>query len=187
MLLGVIIAISALLIIFPSLRKYRRKRNILIYVVTCLVIAVLIFQIYDVPRRAVISYLFAGDTKYYDREYNQILINCQNYGDKAASFYLILNSINASFQNQTQQNYIQTSSRTIKVPFMLQESWLSTNAESKPVFFTIDENVTGFSFSFSLENQSHAPLIVASGDTNVEYAWNSTENCYVQGILSEFT
>ena len=77
--------------------------------------------------------------------------------------------------------------RTVKISFMLKESLLSTNAESKSVFFTIDENVTGFSFSFSLENQSHASLVVASGDANVEYTWNSTENCYVQGIRFGFT
>jgi hypothetical protein len=189
MLLDVIIAIAALLIIFPSLRKYRRKKNILVYVVAALVIALLIFQIDNVSRRAIVSYSFAGagDTKYYDREGNQIIMQCQNHGDRAASFYLVLSSVNATFQVKTQQNYIQTSSRTVKVPFLLQESWLSMSADSKPVFFTIDKNVTGFSFSISLEAQGYGSLVVGSGDTDIRFAWNGTENCYMLDMISGFT
>jgi hypothetical protein len=187
MLLGVIIAIAALLIVFPSLRKYRRKRNILIYLVAALVIVLLVFQIDNVSRRAVVSYAFAGDPKYYDREGNQLIIQCQNHGDRTASFYLVLSSVNATFQVKTQQDYIQTSSRTVKVPFLLQESWLSMSANSKSVFFTIDENVTGFSFSMSLEAQGYGSLVVASGDTDERFVWNGTENCYILSGGGGFT
>lgn len=84
-LLGVIIAVAILLFVFPSLRKYRRKRNIMVYVVTLLVIVLLLFQIEDAPRRAVITYWFAGDTKYYDKVDNQVVMGCENHGDRAAS------------------------------------------------------------------------------------------------------
>ena len=187
MLLGVIIAIAALLIVFPSLRKYRRKRNILIYLAAALVIVLLVFQIDNVSRRAVVSYAFAGDPKYYDREGNQLIIQCQNHGDRAASFYLVLSSINATLQVETQQNCIQTNSRTVKIPFLLQESWLSTSANSRPVFFTIEENVTSFSFSMSLEAQDYSSLVVASGDTDETFVWNGTENGYMLNGGAGFT
>jgi uncharacterized membrane protein len=186
-LFGIIIAVAILLFVFSSLRKYRRKRNILVYVVTLLIIALLLFQIEDAPRRAVITYWYAGGTKYYGRTDNQVVMGCQNHGDRAASFYLVFSSVNASFQVTNQQNYIQASSRTVKVPFSLQESGVSMSTDTKPVFFTIDENVTEFSFSFSLEAQDYSHLVVSSGDTDVSFVWNVTENCYILTFGSGFS
>jgi hypothetical protein len=111
----------------------------------------------------------------------------ENHGNRAASFYLVLSSVNASFQVKTQQNYVQISSTTVKVPFFLQESGRSMSEASKPVFFTIDQNVTGFSFSFSLERQDYVHLVVASGDTCVWFVWNGTKNVYVEGGGGGFT
>lgn len=188
-LLGVIIAVAALLIIFPSLRKYRRKRNILVYVVILLIMALIVFQINEAPslsRRAIVGYGFAGDTKYNKREDNQLVMACENVGDKAASFYLICNGLNASFQIKAQQDYIQTGNRTVKVLFSLQERGLPLSEDRKPVFFTIDENVEEFSFTFSLEAQSNN-LVVHRGDTSVTYLWNVTENCFILSFGGGFT
>lgn len=189
-LLGVIIAVVALLVIFPSLRKYRRKRNILVYIVVFLIIALLVFQINDAPRlsrRSIAGYAFAGESKYYNREGNQLVIDCENIGDKAASFYLVCNGLNASIQVKTQQDYIQTSNRTVKIPFSLQEHGLPLSEERKPVFFTIDENVEEFSFTFSLEAQNNNHLVVYRGDTYVTYLWNVTENCFILSFGGGFT
>lgn len=100
---------------------------------------------------------------------------------------LVFSSVNASFHVTNQQNYIQTSSRTVKVPFSLQESGVSMSTDTKPVFFTIDENVTEFSFSFSLEAQDYSHLVVSSGDTGVSFVWNVTENCYTLNFGSGFS
>ena len=164
---------------FSFFEKISKKKKYLDLPCCCSGDSLAVFQIDNVSRRAVVSYAFAGDPKYYDREGNQLIIQCQNHGDRAASFYLVLSSVNATFQVKTQQDYIQTSSRTVKVPFLLQESWLSMSANSKSVFFTIDENVTGFSFSMSLEAQGYGSLVVASGDTNERFVWDGTENCYM--------
>jgi hypothetical protein len=186
-LLGVIIAVAALLIVFPSLRKYRRKRNVLIYTVILLVVALLIFQIQDVPKRALVSYGFAGDTECYNQTGNQLVVSCQNHGDRSASFYLVLTGFNASLQVKTQQDYVQTNSTTVKVPFSLQESGLSMSTDSKPVFFTIDENVTEFSFSLWVETHDYSRLVVSSGDYFIQFVWNATENCYKTGNSAMFT
>src|SRR3990172_5760755 len=180
-LLGVIIAVVALLIIFPFMRKYRRKRNILVYIVILLIMALIVFQINEassLSKRAIVGYGFAGDPKYYSRENNQLVMACENVGDKAASFYLVCNGLNASFQVKTLQDYLQTSNRTVKVPFSLQERGLSLSEDRKPVFFTIDEDVEEFSFTFSLEAHSNN-LVVYRGDTSVTYLWNVTENCFI--------
>jgi hypothetical protein len=189
-LLGVIIAVAALLIVFPSLRKYRRKRNILVYSIALLVVALLVFQISEAPslsRRAIVEYGFVGDPKYYNREGNQLVMACHNHGDKAASFYLVLSGFNASFQVKTQQDYIQTSNRTVKVPFSLQESGLPLSEDKKPVFFTIDENVEEFSFTFSYEAEDYNHLVFSSGSLSVKYVWNATENCFIEHSGSHFT
>jgi hypothetical protein len=99
----------------------------------------------------------------------------------------VLSSANASFTAQTQQTYLQVNSTMVKVPFLLQEHWFSMNADSKPVFFTIDENVTGFSFHVSLEAQSYNSLVVVSGDTDISWVWDATENCYKLSTTGGFT
>ena len=57
-LLFLIISIVAIVLVvrFPSLRKYRRKRNILTYSLLALALAVILFQAYEVPRRTVYNY-----------------------------------------------------------------------------------------------------------------------------------
>lgn len=160
----------------------------MIYAAVALVLVLLVFQIDNVSRRANVSYVLdTSFNKAYLGEVNQIVMYCQNYGDRAASFYLVLSSVNASFQVQTQQNYIQVNSKTVKVPFLLQEHWFSMSAKSKPVFFTVDENVTGFSFSGSLEPQGYGGLDVSSGFTSATFVWSGTENCYVLGTVGIFT
>ena len=189
-LLAVIIAVAALLTIFPSMRKYRRKRNILVYFVVLLIITLLVFQINEaqnLSKRAIITYGYAGDPKYYNREDNQLAIACDNYGDRAASFYIVCNGLNASLQAKTQQDYVQTSNRTVKVPFSLQERGLPLSEDRKLVFFTIDENATEFSFTFSLEAQDSSHLVVSSGDTSINYVWNVTENCFILSSGGGFT
>ena len=189
-LLGVIIAVAALLIIFPSMRKYRSKRNILVYVVILFIIGLLVFQINEAPtlsKRAIVTYGYAGDPKYYNGADNQLVMTCENVGDKVASFYLVCNGLNASLQAKTQRDYVQTSNRTVKVPFSLQERGLPLSEDRKPVYFTIDENVTEFSFTFSLEAQNSNHLVVSSGDTSVTYLWNVTENCFILSFGGGFT
>jgi hypothetical protein len=188
-LVGVIIAVGALLIIFPSMRNYRRTRNIWFYVVALLIIALLVFLVSEAPnlsKRAMVNYGYAGDQKYYQRADNQFVIACNNFGDKAASFYIICSGFNASLQVKTQQDYVQVNSTTVKIPFSLQESGLPLSEDRKTVFFSVDENAARFEFTFWLEALSSS-VVVVSGDYHVSYTWNVTENCFVQSSLAQFT
>jgi membrane-bound acyltransferase YfiQ involved in biofilm formation len=188
-LLGFVIVFVALLVVFPSMRKYRRKRNMLVYVVVLLIIVLLVFQINEAPnlsKRAMVNYGYAGDLKYYKKADNQFVIACDNFGDKPAKFYINCTAFNASLQVKTEQDYVQVSSTVVKVPFLLQERGLPLSEDRKQVFFSVDENATEFEFTFWLEELS-SPLIPGYGDYAVRYTWNSTENCFVHSSGASFT
>ncbi len=190
-LLAVLIVTAVFLVIFPSLRKYRRRRNILIYVAIVVVLFSLVAQIDNVSRRAIVDFSVGGPAKFYRGEPNQLAVSAGNHGNRAVSFRLVISSVNASFQIQPQQDYVQINNRTSKVPFSLQESSLFGSSENKPLFFTIDENVSGFSFSVSLEAQPSGSVSVASGITYITYTWNGTQIAIflapLVGLLFSFT
>lgn len=187
-ILAISIASVVLFLTFPSLRKYRRKRNILIYCAIALVLVLLVFQIDNVNRRAFVNFgLGSGQTRVYPDEANQAVLSCQNHGNRAANFYVILKSVNASLQVQTQQNYVSVDSQTVKVPFSLSEASLAANPVNKSVIFTIDERASGFSFSTSLEPIGHEELYLKSSRNSETFVWNLTENCYVLDVISSFT
>ena len=180
LLIVVLVIVTALLVKFSSLRKYRMKRNILIYFVMALVLALLIFQIDTIVRRANVFYSIEprdGLTKFYPDTKNQITVYCQSNGVRAADFYIVLKSTNASFQPDADQSYIQVNTTTVKVPFQLHG--FSPTEDSKPVSFRIDGNVTSFSFQASLEAQSFNFIDVYSAVYGVTFVWNATEDCYL--------
>lgn len=183
----VILAFVALLIFLPSMRKYRRKRNIIVYAVALLIIALLIFQINESfnSTRALVSYSFDADLKYYYGTANQFAIICSNFGDKSASFYINCSVVNASLQ-ANHQDYIQVDSSTVKIPFFLEEGGLPLSEDKKYVSFSIDENATGFEFSLWPDELSSS-VIVASGTYDIYYTWNTTENCFVHSGGGSFT
>jgi hypothetical protein len=179
--LAVLIIVLVLLVKFPSFRNYRRKRNILIYFVVALMLVLLVYQIDFVTRIAVVSYsIDTSRDRFYLGEVNEISVNCISTGDRACSFYLVVSSVNATFSAQNPQTYLHVNTTIVKVPFLLQERWSSMNADSKPVFFTIDENVTGFSFRLSLESQGYSSVNVFEAPvSSIWCVWNATEGCYM--------
>lgn len=163
---------------FPSLRRYRKKRNLLIYGAIALVAVLLVFQAHDVAIGPThISYMFdCGTGEFSSGRTNQFNVTCSNSGFRTANFYIVLQSVNASFTAQNPEDYIQVNSTTLKIPFSFQE--LNRATESKPVFFEIDQNATGFSFSACVEAQSGSSLIVITCMPTLVGCWNSTSNCY---------
>lgn len=189
-LLVVLVAVGVLLFVFRSLRDHRRKRNILVYAVVLSIVILLVFQIDNVSRRALIDFGISSNTsdgKAYRDQVNQVDLYSSNHGDRSADFFIILNGVNASFQLQNQQNYILLNSRSIKVAFSLSEPWFSKNAQSQSVFYTVDDNVTSFSFSTHIEPKGLGGLSVMNGLTSVTYVWNGTQDCYVMMYGSGFT
>ncbi len=182
-IIAIFIAILVLFVRYPSLRNYRRKRIILIYCVFILVLGLLMFQMDNVYRRAFVNYSISTS---YDKAYvgvvNRVVWSCGCFGGRSASFYLVISSINASFTLHYQRDYVLISNTTVKVPFSLSES-----SDSEPVFFIIDDNVTSFSFSASLENRGWGGLEVSSALSSVTFVWNATENYYELNYASGFT
>jgi hypothetical protein len=111
-------------------------------------------------------------------------VKCSNRGNRACSFDIIVSSVNASLSSENPQSYSQINNTAVKVPFTLQESGSSVNGNSKPMFFTINENVTGFSFRLSLEAHAFNSIQVNNAVYTISSVWNATENCYeLEGAL----
>jgi hypothetical protein len=174
----VILSIIALVLVarFPSLRKPSRK-SITFYVAGALVLILLVFQANNVTRRALVSYKVESDVKFYPETGKHFNMTCRNQGDKFCSFTIAITSVNASFP--VQSIYVQVNSTSIRVPFQLSEKGLTASETTEPIIFDIDENVTGFSFTFFPVYAGGTDLVFVMGDTYRSYIWNGTENCYI--------
>jgi|WetSurMetagenome_2_1015567.scaffolds.fasta_scaffold01496_1 hypothetical protein len=180
---AVLIVLLVLLVARPSLRKYTKKRNIALYFVFILILGSLFFQIDNVSRRALVSYEM--DWKYnkaYSESVNEVVWSCSNYhGSRSADFYLVVSGVNVSFVVQNQDDYVLLSSTVVKVPFSI---W--GNSENKSIFYTVNSNVTRFSFSSSIENRGWGGIDVSLGMASVTFVWNATDNCYALTSASVF-
>ncbi len=184
-LMGFLIAFGVAVAIFPSLRKYRWKRNIMIYVAAALVVGLLVFQINDVGRWSMVRINCDGATQYFPGEIGQLAVAAESLGPQEANFYVVIDCADASFQPE--QNFVNVNTTEIKVPFLLQAQGLPRSTDSRSVSFAIDKNVSGFSFSISWEQQGSGMLIVPTVDYFLCYAWNETQNCYVMNYSSTAT
>jgi hypothetical protein len=185
----VTIVFIVLLLAFPSLRKYRKKRILLVYCIFTLLIVLLFSQINDVYKQAIVNFGLDnnGSTRAYLGENNIISLYGQNMGNKAVDFYVILQAQNDSFLTSSGQDYIQLNNKTVKALFSLSESGFPRDSDKKPVPFTIDENVTGFLFSTSLESKGYEEPLYISTANSEKFVWNSTENCFMLNSTSGFT
>jgi hypothetical protein len=184
----VIVSIVILLLLrkYPSLRNIRKKRNILIYCILALIPGLLIFQLDTVARRADVGFgIDSIPDKAFRGKISQITLYCNNRGSRSAEFYVVLTSLNASITVRDQQDYLLVSSTTVKVPFSLSENWISGNSDRKNVFFTVDSNVTSFSFWVDIENRAFGELDTPGGVWSVRFVWNATENCYIMTERSQ--
>jgi hypothetical protein len=165
----------------PSLRKIRKKRNLIVYAALVLILGLTVYQAYDIslgPK--VISYNVAKSEKeFYAGQVNKLNISCESLCMRETSFYLVLKSVNSSLVVENQQNYVQLNSTVIKIPFTLS---FVHEIQSKVVFFTIDKNVVNFEFYPHIEQLKDFPIV--TGSTNqVQCAWNNTTNSYIVDII----
>jgi hypothetical protein len=177
----VLIVAIVLLILFPSLRKYRMKRNILVYLLVAVVLVFSIFQAYEVSRgRTVYEYYITDNSfpNFYPGQTNQFNLTCKYLETRPASFYMVINSVNVSFPAQPEETYILVNSTAIKVLFTVSENTPPMHEDTKTIFFNINESVTGFSFRVYPETVSDT-LFPAGNTYGMDYVWNGTENCYV--------
>jgi hypothetical protein len=175
--LVVLIIAIVLLVKFPSLRIYRKTRNMLFYLLLAVALVLTLFQAYEAPRRTVYEYYIYGFPNYYPGRTNQFNLTCQNLESAPASFYMIINSVNASFPTQPQLTYIPVNSTAIKVLLTVSENTSPLAEDTEPIFFDIDENVTGFSFTIHPQIVT-ATLFPAGSIYGIDYVWNGLENYY---------
>ncbi len=142
---------------FPSLRGYRRKRNLLAYAVVALVLGLFFYQAYDASSGT--TYVFfmtqKPDTPIYAEHQNSFTLTCYSSGNQAASLYAAIHCTNATLQTGDQQDYIQVDESTVKIPFNIQRD----SQESRPVYFTVYANVSSFSVYMYLERQVSNPHV----------------------------
>jgi hypothetical protein len=178
--LAVLIIFGLLVARVPFMRKYRRKRNILVYFFVTVALVFTLFQAYEVARgRTVYEYYITDNSfpNFYPGRTNQFNLTCKYLETRPASFYMVINSVNVSFPAQPQETYIPVNSTAIKVLFTVSENTSPMHKDTKPIFFNINENVTGFSFRVYPETVS-AILFPAGNTYGMDYIWNGLENCY---------
>ena len=159
----------------PSTAPKDYRRNLAVIALIIVVSIAFLLQYNSVTKSATVNYtLDINVSTYYPAENNAINITCSNSGDKGANFYLVLNMANASFSPQTEQPYLQVNSTTVKFPFTLHNG----DSTVKPVFFSIDDNATGFSFNLSFEKVDQNTVYGQSLWYYVSYEWNETGGYY---------
>jgi Ca2+/Na+ antiporter len=186
--LVVLIIAIVLFVKFPSLRIYRKTRNMLFYFLVAVALVLTLFQAYEASKpyeasRLTVYNYYINDhnsnfPNYYPDRVNQFNLTCQYLETKPASFYMVVNSVNVSFPAQPQVNVsFQFNSTALKVLFTVSENTSSMDEDTRPILFSINENVTGFSFTIYPDFVSDT-VFPAEQTFGMDYAWNEMENCY---------
>jgi hypothetical protein len=165
----------------PSLRKYRRKRNIVIYATVGIILSLLVVQACEVSLRPALFTVHIVDypkiPPLKTNQLNQLNLTCTTYlGDRATSFYLVFTGENISFIEK-QQDYVLTNTTTIKIPFTTPYGRDMKDVQIKPLLFRINENVTSFKM-YPLLEQINGQVIMGSGIWDIWGKLNSTEKGY---------
>jgi hypothetical protein len=167
---------------YPSLRVYRRKRNILVYVGLALVFSLIALQVYNVSLGP--NYIAFGIEKtpnpIYSEQENKFSVLCWSDGASEASFYMVLKSANATLQAKGEMGYIQANDTAIKIPFNFQGS----GKLAKPVYFTADANVSSLKFYPFIERQGDSKIIVTTYLSEIQCVWDPTTNSYAMADSS---
>lgn len=168
------ILLLVLLAKFPTLRNFRKKQTLIMYFAAASVFGLLIFLTYDtnLGPTVVTSTITPSDGSYKFGAVCQFIISVTNLEHRAANFYLVLTAVNASLLAQNQPDYIQVNSTALKIPFSIPGAF--RYQESKPVYFTINENVTGF----SIYDRDHFSVLRVAWTTQMDCQWNNTDKSY---------
>lgn len=161
---------------YTPIRVYRRKRNLLVYVVSILIIGLIAYQAYDVSLGP--NYVSFGiektESPIYAGQENQFGVTCYSNGAKEVHFYMVFRCVNATLQISGQQDYIHVNDTAIKIPF----SFLGEGEQTKPVYFTADANVSSLAFYPFIERQKDNPILVTAGLSEIQCTWDPTTNSF---------
>ena len=115
-----------------------------------------------------------SQTRYYNYSENIINVWCRNGGGMDGSFSLSVSFINATV---SQQQY-KVNDRVVKYPFLLHKSSALGDSNNQNVAFTIDDNVSGFSISVSLEKDQNSLKVTPYQYQFIQCNWNSQSNSF---------
>jgi hypothetical protein len=175
--LGFLLTVS----LFPSLKKYKVKRNLVIYFIVVIILSILLVQANEVTLRSPMFGVNLMDSSKIltlnGNQVNQFNFSCATVGGgKFANFNLVFNGVNISFLDN-QQSYVLTNSTTIKIPFTSALAKDVVDVQIKSLLFKINENVTSFRLYPTLE-QIKGQVAYDSGIYDIRGIFNSIENVY---------
>jgi hypothetical protein len=154
-----------------------KKRYVLFASAILLISVFLLYEFVLQSSYGFVEYSIDTSTsKFYPDENNTIILRYNNSG-KETDFYLLLSLTNASFSAQTEKPFEQVNSTFVRFPFPIRENH-SLPSGSKYVFFSINENVTEFSFSLAFESMDQNQANSLASVYYLSYRWNETERCY---------
>jgi hypothetical protein len=176
-----LLAVSLLVVVavflkFPSIKVYRRKRNLLAYAVLFIVLSLLAYQAYTVslgPNYVSFS-IQKTQTPIFAWQQNQFSVTCTSSGARDIDFYMVIQCSNATLQTGYSEGYIQANNTAVKIPF----SFHGDGSETKPVYFTADANASSISFYPSFEDQSGSPFVVEVYLSEFQCVYDAATNSY---------
>ena len=156
--------------------RRNKKRDWSIIALLALVVTIGIFGFDVFTNQASIDYGISPANGFSDiisNVQNTVNVWCDNGGGSDGSFYLNVKLINATVP--TQQSYM-VNSTFVKIPFLLHKSGANQDKSSLNVDFNIDKDVSGFSFSISLEKRGNGLMSTTCyGNNPLQYNLTSYE------------
>jgi hypothetical protein len=90
---------------------------------------------------------------------------------------MVIRSDNATLNADGQRGYIQVNATAIKIPFSFQ----SGGVQTKLMYFTVDANVSSFSFYPTVERINNSPIIIWVYLNEIRGTYNQTTHSYLMG------
>jgi hypothetical protein len=181
LLVVLIVAVLACFLAFSSLRVYRRRRNWIIYAFIVVLIGVTAFEAYDTSiGPAIITYsIHTTENQFSAVTTNRFEIECTNLGNRRTSFNLVAKFNNASLAAQSEKDYSQINSTTIKIPFALETL---KQTQTKSLQFMIAQDVMAFEFSLYMDYNKDSP-IVTGGTVGAQCVFSNDTNRYTINLV----
>lgn len=181
LLIIVLIATIVAFCVYRPLRAYRRKRNLVAYAVLIGIFSLSVYQLYGFSLGW--NYVSFGiektRTPIYADQQNQFSVTCQSSGKRAVSFYMTIRVTNGTLQTNSQTDYIEVNDTAIKIPF----SFTGSGAETKPVFFTVNANVSAVAFYPIIEHQNDSQMSVTTAIREIQCKLDPQTHSYAMADI----
>ena len=155
----------------------KKKRNIAIIGIFSVVVLTIAAFVYSTLQAPYVDYGIDIVPHFYPNEYNTVTVYYFDRGGRPVNFYLTMGFTNATFNNRTEQPYLQINSTTVRI--LLNKGWGSAVSNNRTIFFAIDSNTNSFTLDLFLERYEQNPVYLYSqAVSHLGYDWNKTSNRY---------